>query len=98
MDNSPVAGVAFLLLLLLLVIAPIAISRSPLKLKAALHILAGMAAGFATGIVVGATSGGDELAAHLVFLLTFYGGNLVSVRKIRRARSARSGQPTPTGF
>jgi hypothetical protein len=53
MDNSPVAGVASLLLLLLLVIAPIAISRSPLKLKAALHILAGMAAGFATGIVVG---------------------------------------------
>jgi hypothetical protein len=62
------------LLLLLLVIAPIAISRSPLKLKAALHILAGMAAGFATGIVVGATSGSDELAAHLAFLLTFCGG------------------------
>jgi hypothetical protein len=41
MQTSPFAGVAFLLFLVLLVLAPIAITRSPSKLKAALHILAG---------------------------------------------------------
>ena len=81
--------VAFLLALALLVLAPIAISRSPLRLKAALHILPGMVAGLAAGIAVGAPSGSGELAGHLSFLLMFCGGIWVSVRKIRRARSTR---------
>ena len=89
METSPVAGVAFLLFLVLLVLAPMAISRSPLRLKAVLHILAGMAAGLAAGIAVGAPSGSGELGGHLAFLLMLVGGIWVSVRKIRRARSAR---------
>ena len=92
METSPVAGVASLLFLVLLVLAPIAISRSPLKLKAALHILAGMAAGLAAGTAVGALSGGGELAGHLAFQTMPVGGIWVSVRKIRRAGSA--GRPT----
>jgi len=91
METSPVAGVAFLLFLVLLVLAPIAISQSSLRLKAALQILAGMAAGIAAGTGLGALSGSAELAAHLAFLLMFCGGIWVSVHKIRRARSARSG-------
>jgi len=91
METSPVAGVAFLLFLVLLVLAPIAISQSSLRLKAALQILAGMAAGIAAGTGVGALSRSAELAGHLAFLLMFCGGIWVSVRKIRRARSARSG-------
>jgi len=96
METSPVAGVAFLLFLLLLVPALIGISRSLLKLKAALHILAGMAAGLAAGIAVGALSGSGKLAGHLAFLLMFCGGIWVSVRKIRRARSARTAELTAT--
>jgi hypothetical protein len=92
METSPVAAVASLLFLVLLVLAPIAISRSPLRLKAALHILAGMAAGLAAGTALGWPSGSGELAGHLAFLLMLVGGIWVSVRKIRRARSA--GRPT----
>ena len=94
METSPVAGVAFLLFLVLLVLAPIAISRSPLKLRAVLHVIAGMAAGLAAGMAVGALSGNGERAGHLAFLSMFCGGVWVSVRKIRRARSSRSGRPT----
>jgi len=90
METSPASSVAFLLFLVLLVLAPMAISRSPLRLNAALHILAGMAVGVAAGIAVGAPSGSGELAGNLAFLLMFCGGIWVSVRKIRRARSARS--------
>jgi hypothetical protein len=93
METSPIAGVGFLLFLVLLVLAPIAISRSPLRLKAALHILAGMATGLAAGIAIGAPSGSGELSGHLGFLLMFCGGIWVSVRKIRRARSPRAGLP-----
>lgn len=88
MESSPIASVGFLLLLVLLFLAPKAIFRSPLRLKAALHILAGMAAGVAAGIAVGAPSSSSELGGHLAFLLMFVGGIWVSVRKIRRARSA----------
>jgi hypothetical protein len=94
METSPITGVAFLLFLVLLVLAPIAISRSLLRLKAALQILAGMAAGLAAGIAFGTTSGNPELAGHLAFLLMLCGGIWVSVRKIRRARSARLAPPT----
>ena len=94
METPPVAGVAFLLLLVLLVLATIAITLSSLRLKAALHILAGMTAGFAVGTGLGALLGSGELAAHLAFLITFCGGIWVSVRKIRRARTARSGRTT----
>ncbi len=86
---SAIRSVGFLLLLVLLFLAPKAIFRSPLRLKAALHILAGMAAGVAAGIAVGAPSGSGELGGHLAFLLMLVGGIWVSVRKIRRARSAR---------
>jgi len=94
METPPVAGVAFLLLLVLLVLATIAITLSSLRLKAALHILAGMTAGFAVGTGLGALLASGELAAHLAFLITFCGGIWVSVRKIRRARTARSGRTT----
>jgi hypothetical protein len=86
---SAIRSIGSLLFLVLLVLAPIAISRSPLRLKAALHILAGMAAGLAAGTAVGAPSHSGELAGHLAFLLMLVGGIWVSVRKIRRARSAR---------
>jgi hypothetical protein len=89
---SAIRSVGSLLVLVLLVLAPIAISRSPLRLKAALHILAGMVAGLAAGTAVGAPSGSGELAGHLAFLLMLVGGIWVSVRKIRRARSV--GRPT----
>jgi hypothetical protein len=79
METSPVAGVASLLFLVLLVLAPIAILRSPLRLKTALHILAGMAAGLAAGIAVGTTSGSGELAGHVAFLLGRLGSNMYSV-------------------
>jgi hypothetical protein len=94
MQTSPVAGVAFLLFLVLLVLAPIAITRSPSKLKAALHILAGMAVGLGVGIAIGAALGNGELAGHLAFELIWVGGILVSVRKIRRTRNARAEPPT----
>ena len=48
------AGLGFLLFMVLLVVAPIAISRSPVRTKAALHIVAGAAVGLATGIALGA--------------------------------------------
>jgi ABC-type transport system involved in cytochrome c biogenesis permease subunit len=94
MDTSPIVAVGFLLFLVLLALAPRAISRSPLRLKAALQILAGMAAGFAAGTAVGALSGSGELAGHLAFLLMWCGGIWVSVRKIRRAKSTGAGLPT----
>lgn len=97
-DKSFVAAVAYLLFLLLLVPALIGISRSPLKLRAALHILAGMAAGLATGMAAGALSGSVDQAGHLAFLLMFCGGLWVSVHKIRSSRSARTADlmATPT--
>jgi len=95
MQTSAVAGVAFLLLLVLLVSAPVAISQSSLRLKAALQIVAGMAGGIAAGTGLGALFGSAELAGRLACLLMFCGGIWVSVHKIRRARRARSGPTSP---
>jgi len=84
------AGLGFLLFMVLLVIAPIAISRSPVRIKAALHIMAGGAVGLAAGIALGALLRNAELAGDLGFALMLCGGIWVSVRKIRRrANSAR---------
>ena len=92
MQASPASGVGFLLLVVMFVLAPIAISRSILRLNAAGHILAGWAAGFAAGIALGELLGSAALAGHLAFLLMGCGGIWVSVRKIRRARNPRPGQ------
>ena len=80
-----------------MVLATIAITLSSLRLKAALHILAGMATGFAAGTGLGVLLRSGELAAHLAFLITFCGGIWVSVRKIRRGQLrdfvSRDGDP-----
>jgi hypothetical protein len=55
MQTSPMAGLGFLLFVVLLVVAPIAISRSPVRIKVALHIVAGGAVGLAAGIGLGGT-------------------------------------------
>jgi hypothetical protein len=89
--DSPMAGLGFLLFIVLLVVGPIAISRSPLKIKAALHILAGVAVGLAAGFALGALLRNAELAGDLGFALMFCGGIWVSVRKIRRVASPRTG-------
>src|ERR1700741_2743818 len=94
METSPVVGVSFLLFLVLLVLAPIAISQSSLRLKATLQILAGMAVGIAAGTALGALSRNGELAGNLAVVRMFCGGIWVSVRRIRRARSARSARKT----
>jgi hypothetical protein len=91
MQTSPTSGVGFLLFVVMLVLAPITISRSLVRLKAALQILAGLAVGFATGSAIGALLGSAELAGHLAFLLMWCGAIWVSVRKIRRARNPRPG-------
>jgi uncharacterized membrane-anchored protein len=74
----------------MLVLAPVAIAKSPARLKALGHILLGMIAGIGAGIAIGAPSGSAELAASLSFQLMFLGGIWVSIRKIRRARSPRA--------
>ena len=76
-------GLGFLLLMVLLVVAPIAISRSSVRTKAALHIVAGAAVGLAAGIALGALLRNAQLAGDLGFALMFCGGIWVSVRKIR---------------
>lgn len=85
----PVLG--FVLFTVLLVVAPIAISRSPTRIKAALHIVAGAAAGLAAGIALGALLRNAQLAGDLGFALMFCGGIWVSIRKIRRVASPARG-------
>ena len=89
METPSVAGPGVVLALIMIVLASIAVSQAAKKLKAGLQVLAGMAGGIAAGIVIGAASGNGVLAGHLAFLLMWCGGIWVSVRKIRRARSAR---------
>ena len=82
-------NVEFVLLLILLVLAPKAIWRSPQRLKAALHMLAGMVVGAAAGMAIALPTKNDEFGRHLIIELLFCGGIFVAVHKIRRARSSR---------
>jgi hypothetical protein len=82
-----------LLAVVMIVLASIAVSQTAKKLNAILQVLAGMAGGIAAGIAIGAAVGNGDLAGALAFLLMWCGGIWVSVRKIRRARSARSRGP-----
>ena len=88
MDASVNGVLGLLLFLVILVLAPVAISRSSLRLRAGLYILAGMALGFATGAAIGALLGNGTLAGDLAFQLTWCGGIWASVRKIRRTRNS----------
>lgn len=90
MQTSPMAGLGFLLFIVLLVVAPISISRSPVRIKTALHILAGGAVGLGAGIALGALLRNAALAGDLGFALMFCGGICVSVHKIRRVAKSRA--------
>lgn len=90
MDASANGVLGLLLFLVMLVLAPVAISRCTLRLKAGLYILAGMVLGFATGAAIGALLGNGTLAGNLAFQLMWCGGIWASVRKIRCARNPRS--------
>jgi hypothetical protein len=92
MQNSgtdTLRSVEIVLLLVLLVLAPKAIWRSPLRLKAALHILAGMVVGAAAGMAIAFPTRNAEFGGHLGLQLLFCGGIFVAVHKIRRARNPR---------
>jgi len=82
-------SVEIVLLLVLLVLAPKAIWRSPGRLKAALHILAGMVVGAAAGMAIGLPTRNAEFGGHIAAELFFCGGIFVAVHKIRRARNPR---------
>ncbi len=82
-------SVEIVLLLVLLVLAPKAIWRSPGRLKAALHILAGMVVGAAAGMAIGLPTRNAEFGGHIAAELLFCGGIFVAVHKIRRARNPR---------
>jgi len=83
-------SVESVLLLVLLVLATMAIWRSPLRLKAALHILAGVVVGAAAGMAIALPTRNAVFGGHLAAELSYCGGAFVAVHKIRRARKPRS--------
>jgi hypothetical protein len=58
----------------MLVLASVAVSFFSVRLKAALHILAGMAVGLASGVATGALFGSRELGGKLAWQLMCCGG------------------------
>lgn len=94
----------FLLCLVMLVLASVAVSLFSVRLKAALHILAGMAVGLASGVATGALFGGRELVGKLAWQLMCCGGiwrniaiELVTKRSQDRGRDTRIGRRRVAG-
>jgi hypothetical protein len=74
----------------MLVLASVAVSFFSVRLKAALHILAGMAVGLASEVATGALFGSRELGGKLAWQLMCCGGIWV-----RFATSDTRGIPVP---